>query len=89
MAGDTSLPSEAGGRRIARVFSTLVSQIQDQATAVNHAAAIDVELNFKSANMTEKGWIIFGKDSQQTGLEIRLATQILPRAPGEAPPTDV
>jgi len=47
-------------------------------TAQPRLGAVDVELNFKSVTLNEQGWILFGKDTQESQLEIRLATRILP-----------
>jgi hypothetical protein len=42
--------------------------------------AVDIELNFKSITISEKGLALFGKDSAQSHLEVRLATRITPPA---------
>jgi hypothetical protein len=47
-------------------------------TALAQLGAVDVELNFKSLTLNEKGWVLFGKDTKESQLEIRLATRILP-----------
>lgn len=43
-------------------------------------SAVDIELNFKSVTISEKGWVLFGKDTDQSQMEIKLATRITPPA---------
>jgi len=40
--------------------------------------AVDIELNFKSVMLTQQGWVLFGKDTKESTMEIRLATRITP-----------
>lgn len=42
--------------------------------------AVDIELTFKSVTINEKGWVLFGRDTDQSQMEIRLATRLTPPA---------
>jgi hypothetical protein len=80
----TTLPAPTVGE----VLECIVQQI---ATAHNNLqqrrikgdvsallSAVDVEVTLRNITTSENGWVLFGKDSQESQMEIKLATRILP-----------
>jgi hypothetical protein len=70
---------------IGKVFESVVSQVSQAYLAATDSRvgiqAVDIELNFKSVNIAEDGWVLFGKDTKESHMEIRLATRIPPETP--------
>jgi hypothetical protein len=67
---------------IGKVFESVVQQISQAYSASDQSKmsiqAVDIELNFKSVAIAENGWVLFGKDTKESHMEIKLATRITP-----------
>lgn len=73
---------------IGEVFGGVVDQVRkvyeselNRGAAAGLMNAVDIELNFKSAMLSQKGWVVFGKDTKEASMEIRLATRLIPTDP--------
>jgi len=81
-------PAIYSAASIGDVFQSVVNEVREtyelemRRTGDSHGSvlinAVDIELNFKSIVLSEKGWVLFGKDSTQSQMEIRIATRITP-----------
>lgn len=87
MANEPAVYSAAA---IGAVLESVINEIQkvykhdisskssDQNQTTTLMSAVDIELNFKSVTLAEKGLAIFGKDTKESVMEIRLATRVTP-----------
>jgi hypothetical protein len=67
---------------IGKVFESVIQQVSQAYCAADQSRmsiqAVDIELNFKSVAIAENGWALFGKDTKESHMEIKLATRITP-----------
>ncbi len=87
-AAATRLPTSLEAPSIGDVLRSVLEQIAaahtamrakpEQSKPTTQLGTVDLELNFKSVAVSEGGWLLFGKDSKESQLEIRLATRVEP-----------
>jgi hypothetical protein len=82
-------PATYNAAAIGEVFKSVVGEIRksyefemQRAYAAGSPAvlmnAVDIELSFKSVMLTQQGWVLFGKNTKESTMEIKLATRITP-----------
>jgi hypothetical protein len=75
-----SIAAKYAAPDIGKVFESVIQQV-GQAYAARSGMdlqAVDIELNFKSISISEDGWVLFGKDTKESHMEIRLAARLTP-----------
>lgn len=81
----SNAPAKYDAPPIGKVFESVIRQVREAYSTSDESGmsiqAVDIELNFKSVAIDEKGWALFGKDTKQSQMEIRLATRITPGGP--------
>ena len=70
--------AEAKQPSIDEVFSNIVDHVRAQMQAQSLEAPVDIELNFQQVTMS-KSSAVFAKRREQSQMEIRLATRIMPK----------
>ena len=75
------MPRTPASRRadaIATVFHTMVTEVTEVTRRLGHKSAVDLEINFRSLKVSERGFLIFSRETKESTLKLRLATQVLP-----------
>jgi hypothetical protein len=75
-----STPAQNTGRRIAEVFKTMVNDLAIEMDKAQHEFAVDMEIEFKSVTLDQRGIPLFSKSTTQSQLQIKIATRITPPA---------
>ena len=75
---DPSTPATSPGKSVAKVFKTMVNELVIEMNQAKHEFAIDVQVDFKSVTINEKGIPLFSKSVTQSQMQIKLATRITP-----------
>ena len=78
MADDSKAPVSTKEHQIGKIFGTIIEDVKNGMAESKHENAVDVELNFQSVALSEKGVPLFSKSSSQSQMQIRLATRVLP-----------
>ena len=73
-----SLPAKSSGSRIANVFKSIVNDLSNEMAKAKHEFSVDIEIEFKSVTLDEKGIPLFTKSTTQSQLQIKMATRISP-----------
>lgn len=73
-----STPAENTGRRIAEVFKSMINDLAAEMDKAKHEFAVDMEIEFKSVTLDQKGIPLFTKSATQSQLQIKIATRITP-----------
>lgn len=61
---------------IVKTFSGVVKSVKEEATAVQHKNAIDIELTFEKVKISSRGVPIISRRSDREDLKIKLATTV-------------
>jgi len=78
MGDKSKAPVATKEHQIGKVFGSIVNDVKNGMVASKHESAVDIELNFESVALSEKGIPLFSKSSNQSQMQIRLATRVLP-----------
>ena len=78
MGDKSKAPALKKERQIGKVFNSIITDVKTGMAESKHENAVDIELNFESVALSQKGIPLFTKDSKQSQMKIRLATRILP-----------
>jgi hypothetical protein len=81
---ETKAAAKYDAPKIGDAFESVIQQVRQAYSTSDKSGmsiqAVDIELNFKSVAIAEDGWVLFGKDTKESHMEIRLATRITPGA---------
>ena len=80
MGDKSKAPVATKEHQIGKVFGSIVNDVKNGMVESKHENAVDVELNFQSVALSQKGIPLFTKSSNQSQMQIRLATRVLPAA---------
>lgn len=64
--------------KVTDTFLNIVREVGLGIKEVDHKHAVDVEVNFRSVTVGKKGVPLFTKHMNESQLEIKLATRIIP-----------
>lgn len=78
MADKSKTPALKKERQIGKVFNSIITDVKTGMKESNHENAVDIELNFQSVALSQKGIPLFTKNSKESQMQIRLATRVLP-----------
>jgi hypothetical protein len=71
-----SNPAINSGKSISTVFQNMVNDLVVEMNRANHQYAVDVEINFESVTINQKGIPLFTRNTTQSQMKIKLATRI-------------
>jgi len=63
---------------IAKTFAAIVDEIQSKVNASDMKSAVDLELTFNQVSLDSKGVPLFTRHKEQSQMQIKLATRIIP-----------
>lgn len=63
---------------IGEIFEQTVTSVSDMVVALRHENAVDLELRFRALEVSKSG-ILFHRSSTETGIEMTLATRVMPQ----------
>ena len=78
MGDKSKAPVATKEHQIGKVFDSIINDVKNGMVESKHESAVDIELNFQSVALSQKGIPLFSKNSKQSQMQIRLATQVLP-----------
>ena len=84
-ATGSSTAATTPGRPIVKVFAAMVNDFVEAMDKTKHEFAVDVELNFKSVTIDQKGIPLFTKTTTQSQMEIKIATRLTPSVKKQEP----
>jgi hypothetical protein len=73
-----STPATSPGKNISTVFRKMVNALIAEMDETKHPYAVDVEVNFASVTINQKGIPLFVKNTTQSQMQIKLATRVVP-----------
>jgi len=78
MADKSKAPVAKKEHQIGKVFNSIITDVKTGMVESKHENAVDIELNFQAVALSQKGIPLFTKNSNQSQMQIRLATRVLP-----------
>ena len=72
-------PATIPEQPVADVFANIVRDVAKVMTDTTHKEAVDLDLKFTSVTIDSRGIPLFTKHTDQSQLEIRLATRLTPK----------